>query len=182
MVRDSTSSYKIDNVIVIKNSLNPKGHQNPISGSKVTAILLKRWLLPIGGASLGRVCACSLRSRLVSLYVCLLPFWSCRGWAGLFVSVFVGLFDCYCFVGLIDCFCFVCLFACSALFVGSADWLIILRSFGQSATLTVALKQREAVFTTDIQQYLHIIYTVFTQYLQLNIRAGWFWIVGFKWL
>ena len=40
MVRDSTSSCKIDYVIVIKNSLNPEGHQNPISGSKVMAILL----------------------------------------------------------------------------------------------------------------------------------------------
>ena len=29
---------KIDYVIVIKNFLNPKGHQNPISGSKLTAI------------------------------------------------------------------------------------------------------------------------------------------------
>ena len=45
MVRDSTSSYKI--VIVIKNFLNPEGHQNPTSapvhqcsGSKVTALLL----------------------------------------------------------------------------------------------------------------------------------------------
>ena len=28
-------------------------------------ILLKGWILPFGGASLGRVCACSLRSRLV---------------------------------------------------------------------------------------------------------------------
>ena len=65
MVRDSTSSYKIDYVIVIKNFLNPKGHQNPISGSKVTAILLKGWILSIGGSSSGRVCACSLRSRLV---------------------------------------------------------------------------------------------------------------------
>ena len=52
-VRDSTSSYKIDYVIVIKNFLNPEGHQNPISGSKVTAILLKGWILPIGGASAG---------------------------------------------------------------------------------------------------------------------------------
>ena len=32
---------KIDYVIVIKNFLNPEGHQNPISGSKVTALLLK---------------------------------------------------------------------------------------------------------------------------------------------
>ena len=53
MVRDSTSSYKIDYVIVIKNFLNPEGHQNPISGSKVTAILLKEWILTIGGASAG---------------------------------------------------------------------------------------------------------------------------------
>jgi hypothetical protein len=35
---------------MIKNFLNPKGHQTPFSGSKVTAILLKRWILPIGGA------------------------------------------------------------------------------------------------------------------------------------
>ena len=40
-VRDSSSSYKIDYVIVIKNFLYPKGHTNPISGSKVTVILLK---------------------------------------------------------------------------------------------------------------------------------------------
>ena len=50
-VRDSTSSYKIDYVIVIKTFLNPEGHQNCTSGSKVMAILLKRWVLPIGGAS-----------------------------------------------------------------------------------------------------------------------------------
>ena len=36
-----------------KNILNPKGPQNPLSGSKVTAILLKGWILPIGGASAG---------------------------------------------------------------------------------------------------------------------------------
>ena len=28
---------------MIKNFLNPEGHQNPFSGSKVTAILLKGW-------------------------------------------------------------------------------------------------------------------------------------------
>ena len=50
-VRDSSSSYKIDYVIVIKTFLNPKGHQNPINGSKVTAILLKEWISPVGGAS-----------------------------------------------------------------------------------------------------------------------------------
>ena len=37
MVRDMSSSYKIGYVIVIKKFLSPEGHQNPISGSKVTA-------------------------------------------------------------------------------------------------------------------------------------------------
>ena len=41
MVRDRSSSYKIDYFIVIKNFLNPEGQQNPISGLKVMAILLK---------------------------------------------------------------------------------------------------------------------------------------------
>ena len=63
----ASSSYKIDHVIVIKNMLNPEGHQNPISGAKVTVFLLKEWILPIGGVASGRVCACSLRSRLVYL-------------------------------------------------------------------------------------------------------------------
>ena len=31
-VRDSTSIYKMDYVIVIKKFLNPEGHHNPISG------------------------------------------------------------------------------------------------------------------------------------------------------
>ena len=50
-VRDSSSSYKIGYVIVIKNFLNPKGNQNPLNGSKVTVILLKGGTLPIGEAS-----------------------------------------------------------------------------------------------------------------------------------
>ena len=52
-VRDRSSSYKIDFIIVIKNFLNAAGHQNRISGLKITAILLKGWILPIGGASAG---------------------------------------------------------------------------------------------------------------------------------
>ena len=68
MVRDSSSSYRIDYVIVIKTILNPEGHQNRISGSKVTTILLEEWILPIGGASAVE----SLRStgipRLVIIY------------------------------------------------------------------------------------------------------------------
>ena len=34
-----------------KEILNPEGHPNCITGSKVTAILLNGWILPIGGAS-----------------------------------------------------------------------------------------------------------------------------------
>ena len=45
--------------------LNLEGHQNRCIGTKVTAILLNKWILPTGGATRGRVCACSLRSRLV---------------------------------------------------------------------------------------------------------------------
>ena len=60
-----SSSYKINYVIVIKTFLNLKGHQNLISGSEVTAILLKGWIWPFGGVASGWVCACSLRSRLV---------------------------------------------------------------------------------------------------------------------
>ena len=71
-VRVSTSSYKIDYVIVIKTFLNPEGHQNTISGSNITVILLKGWILPIGGVASGRVCACSLRSRLVFCMISLL--------------------------------------------------------------------------------------------------------------
>ena len=36
---------------MIQTFLNPEGHPNRISGSKVTAILLKGWILPIGEAS-----------------------------------------------------------------------------------------------------------------------------------
>ena len=46
---------------MIKNFLNPKGHENPFSGSKVTGIILKGWIWPIGGALAGE----GLRSRLV---------------------------------------------------------------------------------------------------------------------
>ena len=47
---------------MVKNFLNPEVNQNPISGSKVTSLLLKGWILLIGGASAGE----GLRSRLVS--------------------------------------------------------------------------------------------------------------------
>ena len=60
---------------MIEDFLNPEGHQNPFSGSKVTAILLKGLILTIGGVASGRVCACSLRSRLVFLHASNLFVW-----------------------------------------------------------------------------------------------------------
>ena len=65
MVEDGAFCHKIDYVTIFKEILNPEGYPNCITGSTVTAILLNGWILPIGGASSGRVCACSLRNRLV---------------------------------------------------------------------------------------------------------------------
>ena len=61
------SSHKIIYVIKFYEILNLEGHQNRITGSIVTAILLNGWTLPNGEAASGRVCACSIRSRLVFL-------------------------------------------------------------------------------------------------------------------
>ena len=65
MVGDGASSHKIDYVSKFGEILNLEGHQNRITGLRVRAILLNDWTLPIGEAASGRVCACSLRSRLV---------------------------------------------------------------------------------------------------------------------
>ena len=65
-------SYKTDYVIVITNFLNLEGHHNWISALIVTVILLKGLIFLIGGVALGRVCVCSLLSRLVSTCSCLL--------------------------------------------------------------------------------------------------------------
>ena len=66
-VKNGAFSHKINYINIFTEILNPEGHQNCCIGSKVTAILLNGWILPTGGASSGRVCACSLRSRLVYL-------------------------------------------------------------------------------------------------------------------
>ena len=42
---------------------------NCIIGSKVTETLLEGWILPVGGVASGRVCACSLCSRLVLIHI-----------------------------------------------------------------------------------------------------------------
>ena len=62
---DGAFSHNINYVTIFLEILNPKGHSNCITGSKVKVILLNGWILPIAEASSGRVCACSLRSRLV---------------------------------------------------------------------------------------------------------------------
>ena len=69
-VRDSSFSYKIDYLKVIKNFLNPEGHQNSFNGSKVTTILLKRQILPIGRVSAveGRRSTWLLRLVLYKLF------------------------------------------------------------------------------------------------------------------
>jgi hypothetical protein len=51
MVADGAFSHKRDYVTVLREILNLDGHPNCITGSKVMAILLNRWALPIGGAS-----------------------------------------------------------------------------------------------------------------------------------
>ena len=55
MVRSGASSYKIDYVT----------HAQGIISSKVTAILMNWWILPTGGVASRRVCAFSLRNRLL---------------------------------------------------------------------------------------------------------------------
>ena len=67
-VRDRASSYKIDYVIVIKTFLIPEEHQNPISGSKVTAILLKGLIWPIGEAAAGEVLRLQLAQQACLLF------------------------------------------------------------------------------------------------------------------
>ena len=56
-IEDGASSHKLYNVTTFKEILNPKGHPNCITGSKVTAILLNGWILPVVGVANGRVCA-----------------------------------------------------------------------------------------------------------------------------
>ena len=51
MVEDGAFSHKIDYVNFFWEILNPEGHPNRMTGSKVRAILLNEWILPIGGAS-----------------------------------------------------------------------------------------------------------------------------------
>ena len=51
MVEDGAFSHKIDYTAIVKEILNLEGHQNCITGSRVTSIFLNGWILPIGGTS-----------------------------------------------------------------------------------------------------------------------------------
>ena len=66
MVKNGASSHKTNYIDIFSEILNLEGHLNRCIGSKVTAILLNGWILPTGGASLGKVGTCSQHSRLVS--------------------------------------------------------------------------------------------------------------------
>ena len=44
-------SHKIDYFTIFWEILNLEEHRNRTTGSKVTAILLNRWIFPFGGAS-----------------------------------------------------------------------------------------------------------------------------------
>ena len=67
LVGDGAFSHKTDQLRKLLEILNKKGLKNQIIGSKIVAIFLGNlWVLSIGGVASGRVCVCSLRSRLVN--------------------------------------------------------------------------------------------------------------------
>ena len=68
MVEDGAFSHKIDYVSICLEILNLEGHPNCITGSRVTAILLNGWILPIGEASAVEGLRSTVLSRLVYLH------------------------------------------------------------------------------------------------------------------
>ena len=72
MVGNGALSHKIDYITIFWEILNLEGHQNCITGSRVTAILLNGWIFPIGQsgeASRWRVCYQRGLTRLVLIDV-----------------------------------------------------------------------------------------------------------------
>ena len=51
MNEDGAFSHTIDLFTFFQEILNLEGHPNRITSSRITAILLNWWILPIGGAS-----------------------------------------------------------------------------------------------------------------------------------
>ena len=64
--QDFASRHITNYIDILSEIISLEGHQNRCIGSKVTANLLNGWILPTGGASSGLVCACSVRTKLVS--------------------------------------------------------------------------------------------------------------------
>ena len=91
---DGAFSHKIDHVTIFQEILNSKGYPNRITGSKVTAILLKGWILPMvelhreGSAS--AACAAGLFLLLLTFYYSLSTVYC------LLFIVYSLLFDVYC--------------------------------------------------------------------------------------
>ena len=59
MVKNGAFYHKLDYITIFEENLNLKGHENHITGSRVTMILLNVWIFPIrqrGEASRWRVC------------------------------------------------------------------------------------------------------------------------------
>ena len=69
MVGDGALSHKIYYFQDFLKTLNLKGHQNCTIGSKVTAILLNEWDLPIGGVASGRVWPAACTAGLFSYQI-----------------------------------------------------------------------------------------------------------------
>ena len=53
MVEDGAFSHKLDYVTMFLEILHLEGHSNHIAGSKITAIFLNGWILPIDGVASG---------------------------------------------------------------------------------------------------------------------------------
>ena len=71
MFEDGTFTHKLDYVTFLEEIINPEGLPKCITGSKVTAILLNGWILPVVGVVSGRVCA--QPAKQACLYMPLFP-------------------------------------------------------------------------------------------------------------
>ena len=60
---------KKQTMLTFSEILNLEGHPNRNAGSKVTAVLLNRWILPIGGASTGRVCMQTAKQACFNVFL-----------------------------------------------------------------------------------------------------------------
>ena len=68
-VKNGASNHRTNYIEIFSEILNLEGHQNRYIGLKVKAIFLNGWSLPTGGASSGRVCVCSLCSRVLYINI-----------------------------------------------------------------------------------------------------------------